>query len=154
MKKIISLTALVFLFVCFMTGCDMVESGERAVERGMQQVEEGASTLMNGEKAMLNEGKDMLQGDGANKDGNSPTNEEKSKFIGEEKAKEIALKKANVTTESVIFDRVELEQDNGIWQYEVDFKKDTTEYDAEINAEDGSILKWEVDNNQGDGSLD
>ena len=147
MKKIISLTALVFLLVCFMTGCDMVESGERAVERGVQQVEEGASSLMNDGKDMLNEGKDMLQGDGANKDGSGTTNEEKSNFISEEKAKEIALKKANVTTESVIFDKVELDLDDEVWRYEVDFKKDTTEYDAEINAIDGSILKWEVDNN-------
>ena len=147
MKKIISLTAMVFLFVCFMTGCGMVKSGERAVEQGVQKVEEGASSLMNDGKAMLNEGKDMLQGDGKSVDSSSPTNEEKSKFIGEEKAKEIALKKANVTTESVIFDKVELDHDDGVWRYEVDFKKDTTEYDAEINAVDGSILKWEVDNN-------
>ena len=149
MKKIISLTALVFLFVCFMTGCDMVESGERAVERGVQQVEEGASSLMNDEKTMLDDTKDMMQGqdNGMNTGSSSPTDKEKSKFIGEEKAKEIALKKANVTTESVIFDKVELDHDDGVWRYEVDFKKDTTEYDAEINAVDGSILKWEVDNN-------
>lgn len=149
MKKVISLTALAFLFACFMTGCDMVESGERAVERGVQQVEEGASSLMNDEKTMLDDTKDMMQGqdNGMNTGSSSPTNEEKSKFIGEEKAKEIALKKANVTTESVIFDKVELEHDDGVWRYEVDFKKDTTEYDAEINAIDGSILKWEVENN-------
>ena len=140
MKKVISLTALVFLFVCFMTGCAIVKSGEKAVERGVEQVEEGAS-------ALVNEGKDMLQGDGMNNNSSAPTDEEKSKFIGEEKAKEIALKKANVTTESVIFDKVELDHDDGVWQYEVDFKKDTTEYDAKINAIDGSILKWEVDNN-------
>ena len=146
MKKIISLTALVFLFVCFMTGCGMVESGEKAVERGVQQVEEGASSLMNDGKGMLNEGQDMMQGASVNKDGSAGTNGENHKFIGEEKAKEIALKKANVTTESVIFDKVELENDDGVWQYEVDFKKDTTEYDAEINAIDGSILKWKVDN--------
>ncbi len=147
MKKIILLTTLVFLFACFMTGCDMVKDSEKAVEQGIQKVEEGASSLMNNEKAMLNEGKDMLQGDSTNKDASNLTNEEKSKFIGEEKAKEIALKKANVTTESVIFDKVELDHDDGVWQYEVDFKKDTTEYDAKINAIDGSILKWEVDNN-------
>ncbi len=152
MKKIISIIALVFLLVCFVVGCDMVESGERAVERGVQNVEEGASSLMNGEKAMLNDAKDMMQGQG-NDNGmdmgsSSSENEEKSDFIGEEKAKEIALKKANVTTESVIFDKVELDlDDDEVWRYEVDFKKDTTEYDAEINAIDGSILKWEVDNN-------
>lgn len=147
MKKIILLTAMVFLFVCLMTGCAMVKSGENAVKQGAQKVEEGTSSLMNEGKAMLSEGKDMLQGKGMNTDGSVTTNEEKSKFLGEEKAKEIALKKANVTKESVIFDKVELEQDDGVWQYEVDFKKDTTEYDTEINAIDGSILKWEVDNN-------
>lgn len=148
MKKIISLTALVFLIAYFMTGCGMVKSSERAVERGVQQVEEGTSSLINDGEAMLDEGKYMLQGDGANKDASTATSEEKSNFIGEEKAKEIALKKANVTTESVIFDKVELDLDGEVWRYEVDFKKDTTEYDAEINAIDGSILKWEVDNNQ------
>ena len=137
MKKVISLTALVFLFACFMVGCDMVKSGERAARQGAQKVEDGASKLMNDEKAMLNDGKDV----------SSLTHEERSKFIGDEKAKEIALKKANVTTESVIFDKVELEYDDGVWQYDVDFKKDTTEYDTKINAIDGSILKWEVDNN-------
>ncbi len=156
MKKVISLAAVVFLLVCFVTGCGVVESGEKAVEKGAQKVEEGASSLVNNGEDMLNEGKDMLQGndankdgankDSVNKDGSTPTEEEKSKFIGEEKAKEIALKKANVTTESVIFDKVELEKDDGVWQYEVDFKKDTTEYDAEINAIDGSIIKWEVEN--------
>ena len=147
MKKVISLTALVFLFACFMVGCDMVKSGERAARQGAQKVEDGASKLMNDEKAMLNDDKDVLQGNGTNKDVSSLTHEERSKFIGDEKAKEIALKKANVTTESVIFDKVELEYDDGVWQYEVDFKKDTTEYDTKINAIDGSILKWEVDNN-------
>lgn len=148
MKKIISLAAVVFLIVCFMTGCGVVKSGEKAVEKGAQKVEEGASSLVNEGKDMLNEGKDMIQGDGDKSNGSGPSDEEKSKFIGEEKAKEIALKKADVTKESVIFDKVELEQDGGVWQYEVDFKKDTTEYDTEINAIDGSILKWEVDNNQ------
>ena len=146
MKKVISLTALVFLFACFMVGCDMLKSGERAINKSAQKVEDGASKLMNAEKAMLNDGKDVLQGNGTNKDVSSLTNEERSKFIGDEKAKEIALKKANVTTESVIFDKVELEYDDGVWQYEVDFKKDTTEYDTKINAIDGSILKWEVEN--------
>ena len=47
MKKIISLTALVFLFACFMTGCNMVKSGENAIEQGAWQVEEDASSLMN-----------------------------------------------------------------------------------------------------------
>ena len=70
---------------------------------------------------------------------------DKENFIGEEKAKEIALEEAKISSEGVIFDRVELDNDNGIWQYEVEFRKDTTEYSADINALDGSIVSWEID---------
>ncbi len=68
-----------------------------------------------------------------------------SDFIGEEKAKEIALFRAGLKEAAVRFDRVELDFGNGIWRYEVEFKNGRTEYDAEIKAEDGTILKWEVD---------
>lgn len=66
-------------------------------------------------------------------------------LIGEEKAKEIALRKAGLSFGEVIFDRVELEKDDGIWHYEIEFKKGRTEYDADINATDGVIIGWEID---------
>lgn len=167
MKKMISLITAVLLTICLMAGCGEDENGQRAIEQGGQQIKDGVSSVVDAEKDMLNDVKNTVQdvGNGmdnavdnaisngnstgmnnnANNNNSNSPGEEKSRFIGEEKAKDIALKKANVTTESVIFDRVELEQDDGVWKYEVDFKKDTTEYDAEINATDGSILKWEVE---------
>ncbi len=66
-------------------------------------------------------------------------------LIGEEKAKEIALQKAGLSHGEVIFDRVELEKDNGVWHYEIEFKKGRSEYDADINASDGTIMSWETD---------
>ena len=66
-----------------------------------------------------------------------------SKFIGEEKAKELALKKAEIGADGVKFDRVELDHDDGIWQYEVDFRHGDIEYDIDINAENGEILSFE-----------
>ena len=71
---------------------------------------------------------------------------DKENFIGEEEAKKIALSKAEISSDGVIFDRVELDNDNGIWQYEVEFRKDTTEYSADVNAVDGTIISWEIDN--------
>ena len=71
---------------------------------------------------------------------------DETKFIGEDKAKEIALKKAELTASDVIFDRVELDNDNGVWQYEVEFKKGQTEYQADIDATSGEIISWEIDN--------
>ena len=66
-------------------------------------------------------------------------------LIGEEKAKEIALQKAGLSHGEVVFDRVELEKDEGPWHYEVEFKKGRTEYNADINASDGTIMSWETD---------
>ena len=74
---------------------------------------------------------------------NNTTNQEN--LIGEEKAKEIALQKAGLSHGEVIFDRVELERDNGVLHYEIEFKKGTTEYDADINAADGTIMTWDMD---------
>ncbi len=68
-----------------------------------------------------------------------------SSFIGEEKAKQIALTRAGLAANEVFFDKIELDRDNGIWHYDVEFKKDRMEYDAEIRAEDGTILKWEAE---------
>lgn len=66
-------------------------------------------------------------------------------FIGEERAKEIALEKAALSASEVRFDRVELDLDDGVWRYEVEFRQGLTEYDADISATDGTILSWDVD---------
>lgn len=66
-----------------------------------------------------------------------------SNFIGEEKAKELALKKAEISADGVKFDRIELDHDDGVWQYEVDFRHDDIEYDIDIKAENGEILSFE-----------
>lgn len=71
------------------------------------------------------------------------TQADTSKFIGEEKAKELALKKAEIGADGVKFDRVELDHDDGVWQYEVDFRHGDIEYDIDINAENGEILSFE-----------
>lgn len=76
---------------------------------------------------------------------NSETPPYTSSFIGEDRAKEIALERAGLTADGVRFDRVELDRDNGVWQYEVDFQKDGIEYNADIKADDGTILNWETD---------
>lgn len=70
---------------------------------------------------------------------------ETSNFIGEEKAKEIVLAKAGLTADGVRFEKVELDKDDGLWQYEIEFTKDRIEYDAEIKADDGTILSWDVE---------
>ena len=66
-----------------------------------------------------------------------------SKLIGEDKAKEMALSKAGISAEGVVFDRVDLDLDDGVWAYEVEFRKDNVEYDVKVKADDGAILEYE-----------
>ena len=68
-----------------------------------------------------------------------------SKFIGEEKAKQIAIEKAGIPSDAANFVRVELDRDNGIWKYEVELRQGRTQYDADIKADNGEILSFETD---------
>lgn len=76
----------------------------------------------------------------------APANPASELFIGEEEAKAVALAQAGLTADEVIFDRVELDRDDGVVHYEVEFTADLTEYDFDIAAADGTILSWSVEN--------
>ena len=73
------------------------------------------------------------------------TNE--SQFIGGEKAKEIAFASAGVIATSVTNLQVELDCDDGILIYEVEFNAGRNEYEYDINAKDGNIVKSSIDIN-------
>ena len=60
-------------------------------------------------------------------------------------AKKIALTKAGLAESEVILERVELDKENGVWVYEVEFAKGYTEYDVYVDATDGTILKYKTD---------
>lgn len=70
---------------------------------------------------------------------------EKASFIGEEKAKALALEKAGFKADEVRFDKIELDEDDGIWHYEIEFVTGCVEYEIDIGAVNGAILKWEKD---------
>ena len=71
----------------------------------------------------------------------------KSAYIGEEKAKEIAFKKAGVSAKNAKNVQVELDSENGVLYYEVDFDAGKNEYEYEINATDGKIITSSVERN-------
>lgn len=64
-------------------------------------------------------------------------------YIGLEKAKEIAIAKAGGG--DVV--SIELDVDDGMMVYEGELIYNNVEYDFDINALDGTILKWEEDRN-------
>lgn len=123
MKKFLACLIALSVILC---GCSM-QKIKNEVRDEISDVKEDASELKE-------DAKNVLTG--------KPSEEE---LIGEDKAKEIALEKAEATAQEVIFDRTELDADDGRWIYEIDFKKNSTEYEADIDAKTGEIVSFSVD---------
>lgn len=62
-----------------------------------------------------------------------------------DKAKEIALKHVGLKASEVTFLKAELDEDDGVLVYDVEFYKGNTEYDFEINAKTGKIVEFDKD---------
>lgn len=85
--------------------------------------------------------------DSANNSNNSSNgNNGVSGEITADQAKAIALQKAGLNESDVTGMKVEIDMEHGAKEYEVEFRQGRIEYSAEIKAADGSIVKWEVDN--------
>ena len=66
-------------------------------------------------------------------------------YIGEAKAKEIALDHAGLSSSQVTFVRAKLDWDDGRAEYEVEFYTNGKEYDYEIDALTGDIRSYDYD---------
>ena len=84
----------------------------------------------------------IFQGQNENNNSNLNINEA---LISEEKAKEIALDNAKLTMDQVTFKKVEMDFDDGIKKYDIEFYYNNKEYSYEIDANTGSILEYEED---------
>ena len=78
---------------------------------------------------------------GSSSSGSSSSGSSSSDYIGESRAKSIALGHAGVSASEASGMRVKLERDNGRMEYEVEFSVGRREYEYEIDAVTGKILK-------------
>ena len=67
------------------------------------------------------------------------------KYISEEEAKSIVLTHAGFTADQVSLLRIGFEYDDGIPEYNVEFREGYLEYEYEIHAVTGQILSFEKD---------
>lgn len=67
--------------------------------------------------------------------------------IGEEKAKAIALERAELSEDAVSGLYVTYDTDDGVPEYEVQFRADRTEYEVTVHAQTGEVLQFEKDYN-------
>ena len=65
--------------------------------------------------------------------------------IGIEKAKEIAMSHAGVSSGSVSFVKAKLDTEDGVKVYDIEFYSVNVEYDYEINAATGDIVSFDQD---------
>lgn len=72
-----------------------------------------------------------------------------SETIGEDRAKQIALEDCGEKEEDIVFQKSSLDFDDGIRIYEFDFYAEKYEYEYEINAETGKIVKKSKETRQG-----
>lgn len=66
-------------------------------------------------------------------------------FVGEEAAKSAALAHAGVSAGDAGTIKCELDEDDGRWVYELEFRVGSTEYDYEVDASSGAVVKAEQD---------
>lgn len=66
-----------------------------------------------------------------------------SSFVGMDKAKKAALKHAGLTGKAVTYEEAKLEKEDGKYVYEIEFVYEGMEYEYEIDAVTGSVLKSE-----------
>lgn len=123
MKKILSVVLSAIMILGLFTACS--SNNDKAPVNDAQNEGKSVSTVPSSDSNGLNENK----GD----------------FIGEKKAKEAALERAGISGDDIVFERVELDLDDGIWQYEVEFRQGRWEYDADIKADDGTVLSFDKD---------
>ena len=70
-----------------------------------------------------------------------------SAYIGLEAAKEAALKHAGFSASDATFVEAEYDYDDGRMVYEVEFHVKGTEYDSEIDAQTGEVVKYKTEQN-------
>ena len=68
-------------------------------------------------------------------------------YIGKEKAKQIAFENSKVSASNAKEIEVELDYENGKLVYEVEFKTNKNEYDYEIDAITGDIIRKNIEKN-------
>ncbi len=86
---------------------------------------------------------DEVSGDETFDDISESSGDVSEKLISEDTALEKAVVKANVDSDEISNIKIELEYDNGEWQYEISFEDAHYEYKVTINAETGWSLGYE-----------
>lgn len=76
---------------------------------------------------------------------NSSGNSEENGLITKEQALKKVLDRAGLAEDDISRLNIELDHDDNVWKYEIEFISGRYEYEAEINADTGEIISYERD---------
>lgn len=139
MKKKIFVVSLVFCLITGLTSCNQNESSSRSassnetVETSSTVTAETSSTVTEENKTADSQSQNLQQ----------PQSSEL--MLSEEEAKQKAFEHAGVKEEDISFIKINLDIDNGIQEYDVEFYVGNKEYDYEINALNGNIISFDTE---------
>lgn len=121
------------------------KEGGNAVFYKEKSVEsEDDATVIEEEGSVIEDDTTVVMPDG--NDGNAADQSGMVKLDMEvEDAKAIAAGHAGFAVSDVSFSKAKLEKEHRMMVYEIEFYKDGMEYEYEINAETGEIIKYEID---------
>ena len=74
-----------------------------------------------------------------------PTQQPGSELLSEDEIRAIVFSHAGVNANDVREFEIELDDEDGIWVYEVEFESGRHEYSYEVNALTGEIIDYEID---------
>ncbi len=95
----------------------------------------GSGTTESGESSGNQSSSDMIP------DELMPSDDEVASTLDEDSAKQKALEHADIMEAEIADFKIELDQENGTSYYDITFKHDGHQYDYQVHAESGEILK-------------
>ena len=143
MKKLSAVLALLFTLV-WLAGCTTVSQTETVGEK--QGSGDNGSVMEDGNDSAANPTEEVPSTDPPEA-GTQSTATMASQRLTRQEVKRIALERADVAEEDVTRYEAELDYDDDAarWEYEIGFYVGTTEYDLEIDAVTGDVLRYETE---------
>ena len=138
MKKL-SLAAIIVTVSISLAGCTNSETASNGNKTNTESTTQNST-----ESNVQNSSESSTENNNVNNAQNNSVNNPQGN-ISLDKAKEIALSHAGLASNQVTFQRIELDFDNGIQKYEIEFYYNYREYSYEIDANTGNILSYEQD---------
>jgi len=145
MKKL-SLAAIIVTVSISLAGCTNSETASNGNKTNTESTTQNST-----ESNVQNSSESSTENNNVNNAQDNNTNNAQNNIVNNtgnislDKAKEIALSHAGLSADQVTFVKVNMDFDDGIQKYEIEFYYNYREYSYEIDANTGNILSYEQD---------